>query len=551
MQGGAGDELQGESEKVWLSDSVKLTRVSEELQSELIKDIMSLERERKDLLESITPSHSHWKPKQIDGRDGREDKSKTWRGRKEELSENTASASLQQDDNKGRLANIFDLILEDMEDLGHRMLSMAHVIDKSGSSLPLYKANRLVNSTSRIKGISEEILSYHDGKGHGQKGEIQDFLDLSQDYNKYDNELALNLEQERKKEKKKEEKKKEEKQKEKQKENEKVDDASTMEFLQIIMDFRKRRFSNHRACWERVWGGSIGSCGGFVDATTLSSMQFTHYIPDTITQKYVFTGSTLQIYSIRIKQLSGNLKWPLKVSGVVAVRDTVDHNRNILFSRLPRNYQLLTEKDPSLSLTGPSRAIFAVHPVDFEVELEINEGAESIRLHKPYNDKGSTPLLFRGLNCIVELSMKWFGAPLQATIVGIRVAKGSWPFEHGCRVVCPEVDATQTPREVVILDYYGEVMSVGTDGYLHLTRNVVSVEHRTALRVTIEVYSESGTVAQRSHVNFTTQNCQTSKRTLSVGNSELEIVVAWSLVVKKKLDLLMDCPAVEHYAASP
>jgi hypothetical protein len=74
-------------------------------------------------------------------------------------------------------------------------------------------------------------------------------------------------------------------------------------------------------------------------------MHFTHYTPDTIMSHAVaLAGSTcLQIYSIKVMELKGNLKWPLKVHGVVAARDTADRNRNILFYRSWDNYQLLTE----------------------------------------------------------------------------------------------------------------------------------------------------------------------------------------------------------------
>ncbi|KAM0865081.1 hypothetical protein ACQ4PT_043511 [Festuca glaucescens] len=592
MQGGSGKKMQGGSEKDMLmsrgkmckeytrnkqssrqSGSVKLERVweSKEQLSEVLKEIRSLETERKDLLDNLTPSYSHWKRDQIHGR------------KEKYMSENTASASVQQqvynmsqnqntssesgqpyvvtypprDDNK-ELANLFSVILEDMEDLGHRMLSMAYVVSKPSPSLALYKANELVSRTSRLRRISEEFYNYTKDNNmqeewqQGQEGDVEeegegdDFLFLCRNYFSYKNELVLNLEKEkekeREKEKEEEEKEKEEEEKEEKEEKEEEvrekknkdydndnDYVSTIMFMKNIMDFRQR--------------------------ATLSSMHFTQYTPATIPSHASTTGSTLQIYSIKIVKLSGNLNWPLKVCGVVAARDTVDRKRNILFSRSRSSYQLLTEKDPFLHLTGPSRAIVAVDPVDFEVVLEINEGAESpdrasISLHKSYYAKGSTSLFFHSSKCIVELSVGRFDTPLQATIVGLRVAKGIWPFKHGCRVVCAEVNGNLRPREVVLLDNHGKLMRAVPDGYLRLSRNVVSVDHHGPLRVAIQAYSDSGPVEQ-GHVDFPVQYCQTSKRELSVGNSELEIVVAWSLLVKDKLDLLLDCPAIERSVAQP
>jgi hypothetical protein len=203
----------------------------------------------------------------------------------------------------------------------------------------------------------------------------------------------------------------------------------------------------------------------------------------------------------------------------------------------------------------------AVDPVDFEVELKINEGVESrdrasISLHKSYYAKGSTSLFFHSPNCIVELSVGRLATPLQATIVSARVVEGGWPFKYGCRVVCSSSVAASeaidpTLREVVLLDYHGKMMRVGTDGYLHLSRNVVSVELRGTLKIVIQAYSESGRQVEEGHVDFPAQICQTRKADCFVGNSKLEIVVAWSLLVKDKLDLLVYCPTVHGSVAQP
>uniref|UniRef100_A0A453DKE3 DUF6598 domain-containing protein n=1 Tax=Aegilops tauschii subsp. strangulata TaxID=200361 RepID=A0A453DKE3_AEGTS len=72
--------------------------------------------------------------------------------------------------------------------------------------------------------------------------------------------------------------------------------------------------------------------------------------------------------------LTEQLKWPLSVYGVVAARDTVDCNRNLLFSRSRIRGQLLSGHDSYLRLTGPSRAILVGDYVDFEVELKVRDG---------------------------------------------------------------------------------------------------------------------------------------------------------------------------------
>uniref|UniRef100_R7W988 DUF6598 domain-containing protein n=1 Tax=Aegilops tauschii TaxID=37682 RepID=R7W988_AEGTA len=132
-------------------------------------------------------------------------------------------------------------------------------------------------------------------------------------------------------------------------------------------------FKERRIGWESTWGSPVSRCGSFNDTTTLSPMYFTHCAPSVIAS---YRTDALQIYSFKICDLNDNLKWPLYVYGVVAARDDVDCNRNLLFCRSRANCQVVTEKDPVLHLTGPSRAIVADEPVDFEVELKINCGTD-------------------------------------------------------------------------------------------------------------------------------------------------------------------------------
>uniref|UniRef100_A0A453DK87 DUF6598 domain-containing protein n=1 Tax=Aegilops tauschii subsp. strangulata TaxID=200361 RepID=A0A453DK87_AEGTS len=72
-------------------------------------------------------------------------------------------------------------------------------------------------------------------------------------------------------------------------------------------------------------------------------MYFTPFAPGIIPYSG-FATKALQIYSFKIFDLDDSLKWPLYVYGVVAARDAVDGNHNLLFSRSRTNCQLLTEK---------------------------------------------------------------------------------------------------------------------------------------------------------------------------------------------------------------
>ncbi|VAH37994.1 hypothetical protein VPH35_024187 [Triticum aestivum] len=309
--------------------------------------------------------------------------------------------------------------------------------------------------------------------------------------------------------------------------------------------------SSYHAAWKSIWGSQIAGCGSFDDITTLSPMQFTHSTPGIFPHAAV-AGPALQIFSIKIVNVHANLRWPLRVYGVVAARDIVDRNRNLLFSRSRANCQEVTEADPFLLLTGPSRAIVAADTVKFEVELRIMyagaDTKDTVLFSSTYNyysmQQYANP---RISSCcgMLELSVGRLTRAVQATIVGVRVVEGEWPFQYGCRVSCylsPDEDLVPTtPTEVVLVNCKVEEMEKQSDGYVNLSRNVVSVQLEQTLKVVIQAYSESGLeYLHNVEVDFPVKQCQTTKCLCTVGNSTVQIVVAWSLLAMDKLDLVLE-----------
>jgi hypothetical protein len=53
---------------------------------------------------------------------------------------------------------------------------------------------------------------------------------------------------------------------------------------------------------------------------------------------------TVQVFSVKIAEISGDLQWPIDVFGMIALRDSLDQNRNIIFERDRDDCQTLTEK---------------------------------------------------------------------------------------------------------------------------------------------------------------------------------------------------------------
>lgn len=71
-------------------------------------------------------------------------------------------------------------------------------------------------------------------------------------------------------------------------------------------------------------------------------MRFTEKPPPPDCPAYPRT--TLQVFSIKVAGIEGGLQWPLHVFGKVALRDAVDHNRNMVFDRTRDNCQILTKE---------------------------------------------------------------------------------------------------------------------------------------------------------------------------------------------------------------
>ena len=68
-------------------------------------------------------------------------------------------------------------------------------------------------------------------------------------------------------------------------------------------------------------------------------MRYTYPAPDDSPKAM----ETLQIMSVKIAAIKEGLRWPLQVFGMVAVRDILDHKRNIIFQRQSNNCQIINK----------------------------------------------------------------------------------------------------------------------------------------------------------------------------------------------------------------
>ncbi|KAF7018890.1 hypothetical protein CFC21_032124 [Triticum aestivum] len=314
--------------------------------------------------------------------------------------------------------------------------------------------------------------------------------------------------------------------------------------------------------YRRDWECRRSNFGSFEDPTLLSPMYFTDSIPGH-TQVGAEVGRTMQVYSIKVAEREGfTLEWPLKVYGVVAARDSVDYRRNLLFFRTRDDCQILTKQDPFLHLTGPSRAIMSggiMEPaVTIEVHLKLKGTVESkdrtlISKAFLYDEKDldsadmiSTRVL-QGL-CEIELCCEQLEHSHQATILGVRVVRGSLACGNGIKIVCSVLPEDKTEGGgkrpsgcILLLDSQAGDMPVGEEGYLDLSRQVVSVKSRGRLEILVQAGEISGSVV------FPIKFSNISEESCEPGDCKVEITVAWSLLVENQYDISV-MGAIQPYA---
>ncbi|KAF8668866.1 hypothetical protein HU200_052069 [Digitaria exilis] len=245
---------------------------------------------------------------------------------------------------------------------------------------------------------------------------------------------------------------------------------------------------------------------------------------------------TVQVFSAKVTGLEGGLQWPLDLYGFVAIRDTVDRRRNIIFDRKRNNCQTLTKKDPYLVLTGPTRAVVLMDPITIEVKLGVtgtDESEDKVLSYlgvEPYIHGGSLYSELLNKNYRSELSTLDFTlghimSSVEATIF-LQVTDGSRPDGFSCRFVTRTVSIDQ---EMVLLLHSGDkTVPCTDDGSLKLLRRVATVEVNGKLQVSVKAWKFDSSVEKE--VVFTPKKTGRSDDTLDIRFCKIKVTVAWSLI---------------------
>ncbi|RCV33913.1 hypothetical protein SETIT_7G120600v2 [Setaria italica] len=297
-----------------------------------------------------------------------------------------------------------------------------------------------------------------------------------------------------------------------------------------LTDYYAYQAKQFRRFWESLY---LGRYGYFEDETTICAKRFT----DKPARGGGCLISTLQIFSVKVTGLSGGLKFPLDVYGMVAIRDNLDHNRNIIFHRKRDNCQTLTQEDLSLVLTGPVRAVDLLDPVIFEVELKVKSNIESqdrvlSLLAPPLDSPALIPDSCMFKKCYtsklstMELTVGHIFYSLEATI-SVKVIEGSW-LEDSHGQFTASTDSIEDEK-VVLLGFGDGKVPLDGDNIL-LSRSVVSAEYEEHLIVSVNTRQskKAEDEAVEEHAVFTPLNMGRSYGELNVGFCKMQVTVAWS-----------------------
>ncbi|TKW07274.1 hypothetical protein SEVIR_7G300700v4 [Setaria viridis] len=258
-------------------------------------------------------------------------------------------------------------------------------------------------------------------------------------------------------------------------------------------------------------------------------------------------GDTMEVFFVKVNQITSDLQWPLDVYGIVAhivaVRDSLDWKRNYLFSRGRDNRQTLTSQDCLLELTGPSGSILLWDEPVFEIDLKVKDKGSSL----PEDDKilcldffGYNNISYRGSlsytrtevlsskHSTVEVRYAHVKRSVEATITA-RISKGSGNFS--ARLTACN---TSIGEDVVLLDTRGKEVFVNEDGEVTLQRRVVVVEERAEVILGIKAEQlgdagESSTKLEKKF-GFVAKSALRNEGYFHIGSSSLHMVVAWSLL---------------------
>lgn len=295
------------------------------------------------------------------------------------------------------------------------------------------------------------------------------------------------------------------------------------EWRQHLEEFLSRSWETFRDGWPCDFP--------FDDVTPIPCMRFTDADLTHPDNAFRLTPrDAMQIVSVQVRALTGGKHWPLDVYGFVAIHDALDLKRVMIYNRERKDCQHINKQDPYLRLTGPTRGVLINQDASWiEVVLKVKgptewEDEDLIKFATTCRVGGLHPIEYTSKLCTLELQHYTVLLSVEAT-VGVRVFQGQWP--HGFRGVLNATTAGQQDIQIALLHLNDEELPVDDDGFIKLSRRVVSVECDGRLGVSL---FENG-VGEEGVVWFPAEKSRRATHYMYVKkfNLCLEVIVAWSL----------------------
>ena len=207
-------------------------------------------------------------------------------------------------------------------------------------------------------------------------------------------------------------------------------------------------------------------------------------------------------------------------------------------------------QDPILELTGPTRAVVLLDPVNLEVKLKVKGSIES-----EDKDLSFLDVPFRSGTCrsfvinrvytsklsTLELTSGQIFRSVEATI-SVKVLGGSWP--DGFQGVFAANTASIDHKEVLLLAFGDGKLPVTPDGMIKLSRRVASaeVDGEGELKVSAAAGCQNENMAaERDVIGFKPKEAGKSHGILKVASCEMEVTVAWSLLPSSPIPRYLPC----------
>ncbi|KAJ1264995.1 hypothetical protein BS78_08G043600 [Paspalum vaginatum] len=305
----------------------------------------------------------------------------------------------------------------------------------------------------------------------------------------------------------------------------------------------EQSFRVHRKDWLMMYGDN--DANSFEAESTCPPMRYTD-IP--VLPLGAKPADTMEVFFVKVVQITSDLSWPLDVYGVVAVRDSIDSKRNYLFRRGRDDCQTLGSPqaranipDSLLELTGPSHAILLWDESAFEIDLKVKSRGSSSSEDKVlcldffgYNNisyKGNVSYartkVVSSRHSTVEVRFAHLKRSVEATITAHIVKGGS--FSARLTACNPSIG-----EDVVLLDTRGQEVSVTKDGEVALQHRVVIVEDGADLMIDLKAVQPGDTDESCIKVDkkrrIVAKSALRNECFFNIGSSSLRVLVAWSLL---------------------